>query len=174
MFNVSGILFNHESERRGWEFVTRKITMNVAKIALGLSDTFALGNLDSLRDWGYAPDFIEAAWLMLQQDEPDDYVIATGESKSVHDFLNSAFSYVGISDWEKHVTQDPQFFRPAEVDVLRGDYSLAKEKLGWEPRTPFNHWVRTMVDNDIRLTINSKDAEHITSDGWRNYVSLHD
>ena len=171
MFNVSGILFNHESERRGWEFVTRKITMNVAKIALGLRDTFALGNLDSLRDWGYAPDYVEAAWLMLQQDQPDDYVIATGESKSVHDFLNAAFNYVDIPDWEKHVTQDPQFFRPAEVDVLCGDYSLAKEKLGWEPRTPFNHWVRTMVDNDLSLTINSKEAEHITSDGWRNYVS---
>jgi GDPmannose 4,6-dehydratase len=170
MFNVSGILFNHESERRGWEFVTRKITMNVAKIALGLSDTFALGNLDSLRDWGYAPDFIEAAWLMLQSDAPDDYVIATGESKSVRDFLDSAFSYVDIPDWEKHVTQDPKFFRPAEVDVLCGDYSLAKEKLGWEPRTPFNHWVRTMVDTDLRLTAHSKDAEIITPQAYAEMV----
>ena len=151
MYNVSGILFNHESERRGYEFVTRKITMNVAKISLGLSDSFALGNLDSMRDWGYAPDFIEAAWLMLQQDEPDDYVIATGEAKSIRDFLDAAFGCVNISGWERFVTQDPRFFRPAEVDVLCGDCSLAKEKLGWKPRTPFNDWVKSMVDNDLRL-----------------------
>ena len=170
MFNVSGILFNHESERRGWEFVTRKITMNVAKIALGLSDTFALGNLDSLRDWGYAPDFIEAAWLMLQQDEPDDYVIATGESKSVRDFLDVAFDCVNISDWEKHVTQDPKFFRPAEVDVLCGDYSLAKEKLGWEPRTSFDKWVEIMVNTDLQLTAHSKDAEIITPQAYADMI----
>jgi len=151
MYNVSGILFNHESERRGYEFVTRKITMNVAKISLGLSDSFALGNLDSMRDWGYAPDFIEAAWLMLQQDEPDDYVIATGEAKSIRDFLDAAFGCVNISGWERFVTQDPRFFRPAEVDVLCGDCSLAKETLGWKSRTPFNDWVKIMVDNDLRL-----------------------
>ena len=151
MYNVSGILFNHESERRGWEFVTRKITMNVAKISLGVSDSFALGNLDSMRDWGYAPDFIEAAWLMLQQDEPDDYVIATGEAKSIRDFLDAAFGCVNISGWERFVTQDPRFFRPAEVDVLCGDCSLAKETLGWKSSTPFNDWVKIMVDNDLRL-----------------------
>lgn len=170
MYNVSGILFNHESERRGWEFVTRKITMNVAKIALGLSDTFALGNLDSLRDWGYAPDFIEAAWMMLQQDEPDDYVIATGESKSIRDFLDAAFGCVNITDWERFVTQDPRFFRPAEVDVLRGDCSLAKEKLGWEPRTSFNDWVKIMVDTDLRLTAHSKDAEIITPQAYADMI----
>ena len=107
---------------------------------------------------------------MLQQDEPNDYVIATGESKSVHDFLNSAFNYVNIPDWEKHVTQDPKFFRPAEVDGLWGDYSLAKEKLGCEPRTPFNHWVRTMVDTDLRLTAHSKDAEVITPQAYASTI----
>jgi GDPmannose 4,6-dehydratase len=149
MFNVSGILFNHESERRGIEFVTRKITDGVAKIHLGLSDKITLGNLEAKRDWGYAPDYVEAAWLMLQQDTPDDYVIATGETRSIREFLDVAFNCVGITDWEGYVVQDPRFFRPAEVDVLRGDYSKAKNVLGWEPRTPFNVWVERMVKNDI-------------------------
>ena len=149
MFNVSGILFNHESERRGIEFVTRKITDGVAKIHLGLSDKITLGNLEAKRDWGYAPDYVEAAWLMLQQDIPDDYVIATGETRSIREFLDVAFNCVGITDWEGYVFQDPKFFRPAEVDVLRGDYSKAKNVLGWEPRTPFNVWVERMVKNDI-------------------------
>jgi GDPmannose 4,6-dehydratase len=149
MFNVSGILFNHESERRGIEFVTRKITDGVAKIHLGLSDKITLGNLEAKRDWGYAPDYVEAAWLMLQQDIPDDYVIATGETRSIREFLDVAFNCVGITDWESYVVQDPKFFRPAEVDVLRGDYSKAKNVLGWEPRTPFNVWVERMVKNDI-------------------------
>jgi GDPmannose 4,6-dehydratase len=149
MFNVSGILFNHESERRGIEFVTRKITDGVAKIHLGLSNKITLGNLEAKRDWGYAPDYVEAAWLMLQQDTPDDYVIATGETRSIKEFLDVAFNCVGITDWEGYVVQDPRFFRPAEVDVLRGDYSKAKNVLGWEPRTPFNVWVERMVKNDI-------------------------
>lgn len=151
MFNVSGILFNHESERRGYEFVTRKITHNVAKIHMGLTDKFYLGNLDSKRDWGYAPDFVEAAWMMLQQDNPEDYVIATGQTRSIREFLDAAFYTIGVTDWEKHVGQDPRYFRPAEVDVLRGDYSKAKEQMGWEPRTPFNEWVCRMVERDIKL-----------------------
>jgi GDPmannose 4,6-dehydratase len=149
MFNVSGILFNHESERRGIEFVTRKITDGVAKIHLGLSDKITLGNLEAKRDWGYAPDYVEAAWLMLQQDVPDDYVIATGETRSIREFLDVSFNCVGITDWKDYVAQDPRFFRPAEVDVLRGDYSKAKNILGWEPKTPFNIWVEQMVKNDI-------------------------
>jgi GDPmannose 4,6-dehydratase len=149
MFNVSGILFNHESERRGLEFVTRKITDGVAKIHLGLSDKIALGNLEAKRDWGYAPDYVEAAWLMLQQDMPTDYVVATSETRSIREFLDVAFGCVGITNWEGHVAQDPRFFRPAEVDVLRGDHSRARDILGWEPKTPFNVWVERMVKNDI-------------------------
>jgi GDPmannose 4,6-dehydratase len=151
MFNVSGILFNHESERRGFEFVTRKITHNVAKIAMGLSTEFALGNLDAKRDWGYSPDYMEAAWMMLQADTPDDYVVATAETRSVREFLSAAFSQVDITDWERYVTIDQRFMRPAEVDVLRGDYSRINSKLGWSPKTPFEDWVRLMVKNDIYL-----------------------
>jgi|TARA_Y100001963_G_scaffold79842_1_gene110890 GDPmannose 4,6-dehydratase len=151
MFAVSGILFNHESERRGIEFVTRKITNGVAKIALGLSDGISLGNLDSKRDWGYAPDYVQAAWLMLQQESPDDFVIATGESFSIREFLDAAFEAVDINDWTNYVKQDPRFFRPAEVDVLRGDCTKAKTELGWTPRTPFHDWVQLMVENDIHL-----------------------
>lgn len=151
MFNVSGILFNHESERRGIEFVTRKITHNVAKIALGLSNSFSLGNMDAKRDWGYAADYMEAAWMMMQSETPDDYVIATGVTRSVREFLDCAFSQVDILDWEQYVTIDPKFFRPAEVDVLIGDYSKAKSVLGWEPKTQFEDWVGRMVKSDIRL-----------------------
>jgi len=151
MFNVSGILFNHESERRGFEFVTRKITHNVARIALGLTDNFSLGNLDAKRDWGYSPDYMEAAWLMLQEQTPDDYVVATGETRSVREFLNAAFAEVDIVDWERYVTIDPKFFRPAEVDVLRGSYSKIRSKLGWSPKTKFEDWVGRMVKNDIYL-----------------------
>tara|TARA_A100001515_G_scaffold145037_3_gene151478 strand:+ start:5484 stop:6455 length:972 start_codon:yes stop_codon:yes gene_type:complete len=151
MFNVSGILFNHESERRGLEFVTRKISNGVAKISLGLSDHISLGNLDSKRDWGYAPDYVEAMWLMMQQDEPDDFVIATGEAYSIRDFLDVAFDCVGINNWNEYVRQDPRYMRPAEVDVLRGDYSKAKKKLGWEPRTDFKTLVSNMVKSDINF-----------------------
>jgi len=150
MFNCSGILFNHESERRGLEFVTRKITDGVARISLGISDHISLGNLDAKRDWGYAPDYAEAMWLMLQQDTPDDYVVATGECHSIKDFLDVAFDTAEIKDWNKYVKQDKRFMRPAEVDVLKGDYSKAKEILGWEPRTSFEELVRLMVKNDIK------------------------
>ena len=151
MFNVSGILFNHESERRGIEFVTRKITDGVAKIHLGYEDHISLGNLDSKRDWGYSPDYMEAAWLMMQQDEPDDFVIATGKSHSIREFLDIAFSEVDITDWDKYVRLDPRFERPAEVAVLCGDSSKAREQLGWKPKTSFEDMVRKMVVNDIKL-----------------------
>jgi GDPmannose 4,6-dehydratase len=164
MFNVSGILFNHESERRGPEFVTRKITQNVARIHTELSTgklpeefpPLALGNLDSFRDWGYAPDYVEAAWLMLQQDVPDDYVIATGETRSIRDFLDAAFGCVGITDWSVYVTRNRRFFRPAEVDVLRGDSSKAHERLGWKPKTSFEEWVKRMVMNDLKEIKNDR------------------
>ena len=151
MFACSGILFNHESERRGIRFVTRKITDGVAKIHLGLQDKIMLGNLDSYRDWGYAPDYCEAMWLMLQQDTPDDYVISTGETHSIRDFLNIAFQEIGIMDWDKYVGQDPRFMRPAEVDVLRGDSTKAQTELGWKPKTSFRQLVKQMVRNDIKL-----------------------
>jgi len=151
MFACSGILFNHESERRGIEFVTRKITDGVAKIKLGLEDHISLGNLDAKRDWGYAKDYVKAMWLMLQQDKPDDYVIATGDTWSIRQFLDAAFKHIGITDWEPYIKQDPRFMRPAEVDVLRGDYTKAKEQLGWEPETPLPSWVGWMVDNDLKL-----------------------
>jgi len=151
MFNCSGILFNHESERRGIEFVTRKISDGVARIKLGLSDKIMLGNLDAKRDWGYAPDYVEAMWLMLQQDEPDDYIVATGECHSIREFLTLAFSHVGILNWEKHVGQDPRFMRPAEVDVLRGDHSKARNSLNWSPKTSFEDLVRKMINHDLNL-----------------------
>ncbi len=155
MFACSGILFNHESERRGIEFVTRKISDGVAKIKLGIKDHISLGNLDSKRDWGYAPDYVEAMWLMLQQDTPNDFVIATGNTYSIKDFLNAAFNHVGISEWESYIKQDPRFMRPAEVDVLRGDYSQAKAILGWEPKTTFQELVTKMVNNDLKLLQNA-------------------
>ena len=149
MFACSGILFNHESEKRGIEFVTRKISDGVAKIKLGLSDHISLGNLDAERDWGYAPDYVEAMWLMLQQDSPDDYVIATGVKHSIRDFLDAAFKHIGIKDWSSYIKQDPRYMRPAEVDVLRGDYAKAKKQLNWEPKTSFSELVQKMVDSDI-------------------------
>jgi GDPmannose 4,6-dehydratase len=151
MFNCSGILFNHESERRGIQFVTRKITDGVAKIHLGLADSISLGNLKALRDWGYSPDYVEGMWLMLQQDEPDDYVLSTGVTRSIEDFLNEAFALIGVIDWSKHIKVDERYMRPAEVDVLKGDSTKAKEKLGWEPKTSFPELVRKMVENDINI-----------------------
>jgi GDPmannose 4,6-dehydratase len=149
MFACSGILFNHESERRGIEFVTRKISDGVARIHLGLADHITLGNLDAKRDWGYAPDYVEAMWLMLQQDTPDDYVIATNETRSIREFLDEAFKVIGISNWEPYIKQDPKFMRPAEVDVLKGDYTKASTNLGWNPKTSFSELVEIMVLNDI-------------------------
>ena len=151
MFACSGILFNHESERRGLEFVTRKITNGVAKIHLGLADHISLGNLDAKRDWGYAPDYVEAMWLMLQQDNPEDYVIATGDTWSIREFLDEAFSAIGITDWEPYIKIDPKFMRPAEVDILIGDCTKAKTELNWNPKTSFKDMVHIMVNNDIKL-----------------------
>jgi GDPmannose 4,6-dehydratase len=146
---VSGILFNHESERRGLEFVTRKITWHAAAIRHGLRDTLVLGNLDARRDWGYAKDYVEAMWLMLQSDEPEDYVIATNEDHSVRECVEIAFDEAGIGDWESHVQTDPALLRPAEVDHLIGDYSKAKRDLGWEPRTSFDELIRLMTRADL-------------------------
>lgn len=148
IYACSGILFNHESPRRGLEFVTHKITNGVARIKLGLSKELRLGNLDSRRDWGYAPDYVRAMWLMLQQDKPDDYVIASGETHEVREFLNEAFSYVDL-DWQEFVIQDDNFYRPAEVDLLVGDASKAGRQLGWEPSVSFVELVRLMVDADL-------------------------
>ena len=144
----NGILFNHESPRRGENFVTRKVTMGLAAIKRGQSTELRLGNLDAKRDWGFAGDYVEAMWRMLQQEKPDDYVIATGETHSVREFLEEAFSYVGL-DWRKHVVVDSKYFRPAEVDVLLGDPSKAKRALGWKPRVDFKQLVRLMVDADL-------------------------
>jgi GDPmannose 4,6-dehydratase len=151
MFNVCGILFNHESERRGIEFVTRKITDGVARIQLGLQDKVVLGNLDTKRDWGYSPDYVETMWLMMQQDKPDDYVVATGKTRSLGEFLDCAFKHIGITDWSKYVGQDPRYMRPADVFYLAGDSSKAKEILGWQPKTSFEEWVGKMVSNDLEL-----------------------
>src|SRR3712207_1150640 len=144
----SGIMFNHESERRGLEFVTRKVTHGAAAIKLGLRDELLLGNLDASRDWGYAKDYVEAMWLMLQQDEPDDYVIATGVTHTVRELVDLAFAHAGL-DPARHVGQDPRFLRPAEVDQLVGDASKARDRLGWTPRTSFEELVRRMVDHDL-------------------------
>ncbi len=144
----SGILFNHESPRRGLEFVTRKITDGAARIKLGLSDKLALGNLDAERDWGYAGDYVRAMWLMLQQEEPENFVIATGKTHSVRNFVEEAFGYLDL-DWQDYVVTDPRFIRPAEVDQLIGDASLAKKKLGWEPQVSFSELVQMMVDADL-------------------------
>ncbi len=151
MFACSGILFNHESERRGIEFVTRKITDGVARIHLGLADTISLGNLDSKRDWGYAPDYVEGMWKMLQQDQPEDFVLATGDDYSIRDFLDLAFDAIGIESWESYVIIDPRFYRPAEIDVLRGDYTKAKDILGWKPKVKLKEMVTKMVTNDLRI-----------------------
>jgi GDPmannose 4,6-dehydratase len=148
LFAVSGILFNHESPRRGLEFVTRKVTDGVARIKLGLTDSLALGNLDAHRDWGFAGDYVRAMWLMLQQDQPDDYVIATGESHSVQELVEIAFGHAGL-DWRKHVKLDPAFLRPAEVDHLIGDPAKAQGALGWTPTVTFKGLVQMMVDADL-------------------------
>jgi GDPmannose 4,6-dehydratase len=149
MHASSGILFNHESEKRGLEFFSRKVTNSVARIKLGLQDSITLGNLDSARDYGYAGDYVEAMWLMLQQDEPDDYVIATGETHKMREFLDVAFRYAGYDDWKPFVQQDPRFQRPAEVDLLMGDASKARRQLGWEPRVSFDGLVKLMYESDL-------------------------
>ena len=151
LYACSGILFNHEGPRRGLEFVTRKISNAVARIKLGVQSEIALGNLDAKRDWGYAGDYVKAMWLMLQQNEPDDYVVATGETHSIEEFLDLAFAEVGISDWHPYVKQDPRFFRPAEVDLLIGDPTKAKTKLGWKPEVDFPGLVKMMVQHDLAI-----------------------
>lgn len=150
LFACNGILFNHESPRRGFEFVTRKITNGAAMVKLGLAKEIPLGNLDAKRDWGFAGDYVEAMWLMLQQNTPDDYVIATGETYSVRQFVETAFDYAGL-DWKKYVIQDNNLFRPAEVNILRGDYDRARRVLGWEPKIRFNKLVEMMVGEDMRI-----------------------
>ncbi len=150
IFGVSGILFNHESPRRGIEFVTRKVTYNAAKIKLGLSKELRMGNLEAKRDWGYALDYVEAMWLMLQQDKPDDFVIASGETHSVRELVEIAFSHLGL-DYKDFVALDNKFIRPAEVDLLRGDFSKAKKILGWQPKVHFAQLVKMMVDADLAL-----------------------
>ncbi len=150
MFACNGILFNHESPRRGQTFVTRKITRAATRIKLGLQDKLYLGNLDARRDWGFAGDFVEAMWLMMQADEPEDYVIATGENHSVREFLEATFEYLDM-DWKESVEIDPRYFRPTEVDILLGDATKARTKLGWKPKVGFEELVKLMVDSDLRL-----------------------
>jgi GDPmannose 4,6-dehydratase len=152
MHASSGILFNHESPRRGPEFVTRKISQAVARIKLGLQDELVLGNLDAQRDWGFAGDYVEAMWMMLQQPTGDDYVVATGETHAIREYLDLAFAHIGIDDWHGHVRQDPRFMRPAEVDLLVGDATKAHVHLGWKPRVTFPELVTMMVDSDIEAT----------------------
>ena len=158
LFACSGILFNHESPRRGFEFVTRKITSGAARIKLGLEHELRLGNLEARRDWGFAGDYVEAMWLMLQQDNPDDYVIATNETHSVKEFAELAFGYLGL-DWKDHVRSDEQFYRPAEVNVLKGDYSKGKKVLGWEPKVRFRELVKMMVEADLQQSDRSNVRE---------------
>jgi GDPmannose 4,6-dehydratase len=158
LFACSGILFNHESPRRGLEFVTRKVTYQVAKIKMGMADQLALGNLDSKRDWGYAGDYVRAMWLMLQQDEPDDYVVGTGETHSVQELCEVAFGHVGLN-WRDYVVQDPRFMRPAEVDLLVSDPSKACGKLGWEPDVTFKGLIEMMVDADLELLKEEKEPK---------------
>lgn len=149
MFISNGILFNHESPRRGKTFVTRKITTGVAAILAGKQEKIYLGNLEAKRDWGFAPEYIEAMWLMLQQDKPDDFVIATGETHSIREFLEEVFKLLGISDWEKYIGVDPKYYRPVEVNFLQGDFSKAKKILGWEPKVKFSELVKVMLEADL-------------------------
>jgi GDPmannose 4,6-dehydratase len=158
MFACNGMLFNHESPRRGGTFVTRKITRAVAHIKAGLQDKLYLGNIEPRRDWGYAKEYVEAMWLMLQQDEPADYVIATGETHSVREFLEESFSYAGL-DWQKYTEFDPWYYRPAEVDLLVGDSTKARKKFGWEPKTRFKELIRLMVDADIAMLAKGRSAQ---------------
>ena len=160
MFTVNGILFNHESPRRGETFVTRKITRALARIKIGLQDKLYLGNLEAKRDWGYAGDYVEAMWLMLQQDVPDDYVIATGETHSVREFLEEAFKYAGL-DWKKYMEIDKRYFRPLEVEFLQGDASKARKKLKWEPKVKFKELVKIMVDADIKNLEEMKQCQDV-------------
>ena len=167
LFAVNGILFNHESPRRGETFVTRKITRAVARIKLGLQEKLYLGNLEARRDWGYAPDFVEGMWLMLQQETPDDYVLATGESHSVREFLEAAFAHAQL-DWRQYVEIDPRYFRPIEVDALLGDAAKARRFLGWEPKVSFRELVRLMVDADLQALLEMRQCQDVIRQLSRN------
>ncbi|TMA86321.1 MAG: GDP-mannose 4,6-dehydratase [Deltaproteobacteria bacterium] len=167
MFACNGILFNHESPRRGETFVTRKVTRAAARIKHGVDDKLYLGNLDARRDWGYAKEYVEAMWLMLQQEQADDYVIATGETHSIRDLLDEAFGYVGL-DWKEHVDIDARYYRPAEVDLLIGDASKAKRKLGWEPKIRFKELVQLMMDADTAIAEKEAYANGFTTSKERN------
>ncbi len=172
MFAVNGILFNHESPRRGETFVTRKITRAVARIKLGLQEKLYLGNLEARRDWGYAPEYVEAMWVMLQQEQPQDFVIATGEAHSVREFVEQAFAYLDL-DWQRHVEIDPRYFRPTEVEMLRGDASRAKKILGWEPKVSFAKLVRLMVDADLEALLQARQCQDLIRQmAIRNDVSI--
>jgi GDPmannose 4,6-dehydratase len=160
LFATNGILFNHESERRGETFVSRKITRAATRIKLGLQDKLYMGNLDARRDWGYARDYVEAMWMIMNADEPDDYVVATGETHSVREFLEKTFSYLDL-EWEEYVEIDPRYFRPAEVDLLLGDASKAREKLGWEPKVSFDDLVKLMTDYDLQLARQEAEAREL-------------
>jgi GDPmannose 4,6-dehydratase len=160
MFACNGILFNHESERRGETFITRKVTRAATRIKLGLQNKLYLGNIDARRDWGYAKDYVAAMWLMLQADRPDDYVIATGETHSVRELLDEAFGCLDL-DWNDHVEIDPRYYRPAEVDVLQGDYSKARQALGWQPQVKFKELIQLMVDHDLRLARDEAESQKI-------------
>src|SRR2546422_2816656 len=160
LFACNGILFNHESERRGETFVSRKITRAATRIKLGLQDKLYMGNLDAQRDWGYARDYVEAMWMIMNAEEPDDYVVATGETHSVREFLEKTFSYLDL-DWEKYVEIDPRYFRPAEVDLLLGDASKAREKLGWKPKVTFDDLVKLMTDHDLQLARQEAEAREL-------------
>jgi GDPmannose 4,6-dehydratase len=168
MFACNGILFNHESPRRGETFVTRKITRAAARIKLGLQKKIFMGNLDAQRDWGFAPEYVEAMWRMLQVDQADDYVIATGETHSVREFLEETFAHLGM-DWKEHVEIDPRYFRPAEVDLLIGDPTKAKQKLGWQPRTTFKQLVQIMVDADLKLAHMEKVGAQVSVAATNSY-----
>ncbi len=157
LYACNGILFNHESERRGLEFVTRKVTNAVARIKLGLQEELVMGDLQPKRDWGYAGDYVKAMWAMLQQDEPDDYVVATGQTHTVEEFVTQAFGHAGIDDWRRFVRQDPRFLRPAEVDLLVGDAAKAHVALGWQPEVDFYELVKLMVDHDLKVEQNKLD-----------------
>jgi GDPmannose 4,6-dehydratase len=159
MFAVNGILFNHESPRRGETFVTRKITSAATRIKLGLQNALYLGNLDAKRDWGFSGDYVKAMWMMLQQDEPEDYVISTGETHSVREFLEKVFGYLELN-WEEYVKIDQRYYRPAEVDILLGDCTKAREKLGWTPEVDFDGLVKMMVDSDMKIA----ERERIIAD----------
>jgi len=160
LFACNGILFNHESPRRGETFVSRKITRAIARIRAGMQDKLYLGNLEALRDWGYAPEYVEAMWRMMQMDKPDDFVVATGETHSVREFVESAFDYAGL-DWKKYVEIDLAYFRPTEVDILQGDASKAERVLGWRPKVKFQDLVQLMVDADWKLLQDQLDGRHV-------------